>query len=62
MSDEPQLGIRVTVTDLESGETESTVMVNDYIVVTAGDYYVAHYQHYPTKGTVVLTIKRDGGD
>lgn len=50
-------GIRVTVTDLETGDTESQEVWNDYVIVTAGSCHVANIQDYPTKGTHVLTIK-----
>lgn len=48
--------IRVTVEDLETGETESREMRDDYVLITAGRHYVASINKYPT-GTVVLTIK-----
>lgn len=50
-------GIQVTVTDLENGDTETKVITNDYVITTAGDYYVAHRQAY-ANGTHVITIKR----
>ena len=52
-------GIRVTVTDLETGESETAEVTDDYIIVTAGRCYVAGAQHYPGKGTTVLTIKTE---
>lgn len=49
------MAIRVTVEDTENGDTE-TVVVEDYLLVTADDCWlscrVAH-----TTGTHVLTIK-----
>lgn len=53
----PDPGIRVTVQDLETGDSESQVIRDDYIIVTAGTCHVAHVNDYPTKGTHVLTIK-----
>jgi len=35
-------GIRVTVKDLETGKEESQEIVNDYILITAGNRYLAH--------------------
>lgn len=49
--------IRVTVLDTESGETNTEEIENDYVLVTAGTCHLAHTNIYPTKGTVVLTIK-----
>jgi hypothetical protein len=58
MSNNPK--IRVTVEDIETGESESAVIEDDYIIVCAGSCYVAHASDYPTKGTQVLTIKGRG--
>jgi hypothetical protein len=56
-------GVKVTVEDLETGEKESTEIMDDYILVCVGTCYVAHTQAYPTKGTHVITIKgrKQGG-
>jgi hypothetical protein len=51
-------GIRVTVEDLETGETESKVVWNDYVIVTAGDHYVDGIVRH-ANGTTQLTIKRE---
>lgn len=51
------MAIRVTVTDTETGETESQEVVNDVVVVTAGTCYVEGVVDYPTTGTQVYTIK-----
>jgi hypothetical protein len=51
------MSIRVTVLDTESGETSTEEVENDYILVVAGTCHLANVQAYPTKGTVVLTIK-----
>lgn len=53
-------GIRVTVKDLETGEEETREITNDYLILTAGDYYVAHINAH-ANGTHVLTVKRDVG-
>lgn len=55
-------GIEVTVTDLLTGESQTSEIENDYIIVCAGNKYVSHVQNYPTKGTVVLTIKTGSVD
>lgn len=52
------MSIEVTCRDTESGESETQTIENDYIVVTAGTFYVDGIQSYPGTGTVVLTIKR----
>jgi hypothetical protein len=50
--------IRVTVTDIESGESETReVAEGDYFCVAVDPCYLAHHQVYPTKGTHILTIK-----
>lgn len=54
------MSIRVTVEDLETGDSESQEIENDYIIVCAGSCHVAHIQSYPTKGTQILTIKGRG--
>lgn len=50
-------GIRVTCEDLETGESQSREIWNDYIVIVAGDRYVANVQAHGN-GTHVVTIKR----
>jgi hypothetical protein len=55
-------GIRVTVTDLDSGESESQEIEDNYLIITAGRCYVAHEQRYPGKGTTILTIKTEPSD
>lgn len=49
--------IRVTVEDTESGETSSSELENNYVVITGGSCEVANTQVYPTKGIHVITIK-----
>ena len=51
------MSIRVTVTDTETGESQSREIENDVIVITAGTCWVDHIADYPTKGTQVYTIK-----
>lgn len=55
------MSIQVTVTDTETGQSETQTIENDVIVVTAGTCVVAHVADYPTKGTQVYTIKGRGG-
>lgn len=52
-------GIRVTVEDLDTGETETTVFFDDYMLICAGNRYLAHTNHFPGVGTTVLTVKTD---
>lgn len=50
--------IKVTVSDPESGEVlESRVIVNDYLVLCAGDRYVSGVNAHGN-GTHVVTVKR----
>lgn len=51
----PDLSIKVTVEDTETGETEPTI-VEDYLLIVAGSCYLATRQAYPN-GTHVLTVK-----
>ncbi len=53
---ETMMKIRVTVEDLETGETESREIMNDYIIVTAGECYVSSTQSWKN-GTHQLIIK-----
>jgi hypothetical protein len=48
--------IRVTVEDTATGETESTEIVNDYVITTAGTCYVSHISRFAS-GTHILTVK-----
>ncbi len=54
MSDTP--GIRVTVEDLATGESESQEIHDDYVIVCAGSCHVAHVNAFGN-GTHVLTVK-----
>lgn len=48
--------IKVTVTDLDTGDSESAVVTDDYILTCAGSCHLAHVATY-ANGTHVLTIK-----
>lgn len=48
--------IRVTTTDLDTGESESAEVWDDYVIVCAGSAYVDSIQAH-ANGTVQLTIK-----
>ena len=50
-------GVRVTATDLETGESESVVIDNDYVLICAGDHYQSEVQRH-ANGTTVLTVER----
>lgn len=50
------VSIEVTVRDTETGESETGVIDNDYILVTAGTCYQAHVNAH-ANGTHVITIK-----
>lgn len=52
-----KVGIKVTVEDLETGETASRVLVDDVLVLVTGTCYVDGVQDYPTSGTQVWTVK-----
>lgn len=56
MSETNDPGIRVTVTDLKTGETQTTVIMDEYVIVCAGSCHIAAHQVYKN-GTVQLTIK-----
>ena len=51
------MSIEVTVRDTETGESQTAVIENDVIVITAGTCYIDGVQDYPTKGTQVYTVK-----
>lgn len=52
------MSIEVTVRDTETGETTQRTIIDDYIVICAGNRYLAHTQTYRS-GTHQLTIKVD---
>lgn len=50
--------LRVTVTDLQSGDTQtSEVPAGEYVLLTTAPCHVAGTQVYPAKGTHVITVK-----
>jgi hypothetical protein len=55
---EAVIGTEITCRDLETGEQDSVVITDDYVVVTDGNRYVASTQFFPRSGTVIITIKR----
>lgn len=55
---EPRNAIRITAEDLSGKQDPQVIEIQDnYVVICAGTCYVAHENHYPTTGTVQLTIK-----
>jgi hypothetical protein len=50
-------GIRVTATDMETGESQSVEIMDDYVIIAAGSCQVANIQAYPATGTHQLTVK-----
>lgn len=52
----PADGIQVTVIDLDSGDTETQVISDDYVITCAGSAYVDGVQTY-ANGTHVITVK-----
>jgi hypothetical protein len=58
-------GIRVVITDLDTGETETAEIMDDYLLITAGSAYRSGYTVYGN-GTHVVTVKgvhpRKGGE
>lgn len=48
--------IKVTVTDLDTGDTDEAMISDDYVITCAGDCYVHHVQAY-ANGTHVITVK-----
>ena len=50
-------GTRVTCEDLATGESESKVIRDDWVLITDGVYALDGLQQYGN-GTVVLTLKR----
>jgi hypothetical protein len=54
-------GTRVTCEDVTTGEKETTVIKDNYVVITDGRYYVAH-QNLHANGTAVITLKKAAVD
>lgn len=50
-------GTRVTAEDVDTGESESKVITNDYILVCDGDRYLDQVVRH-ANGTHILTVKR----
>lgn len=48
--------VRVTVTDPETGDSETAELLDDYVITCAGSCYVDHVQAY-ANGTHVITVK-----
>lgn len=57
---EYKMGTRVTCQDLATGEIESRVICDDYVIVTDGRMKIAAMQVY-ANGTVQVTLKRSSG-
>ncbi len=53
-------GTRVTCTDIDTGDTQTVVLVDDYVVITDGCMKVETVQQWGN-GTVQFTVKRLGG-
>jgi len=49
--------LRVDVYDTETGYTTSEEIDDDFLVITAGRYYVANTQVFKSTGTHQITIK-----
>jgi hypothetical protein len=50
--------IEITVRDPETGETATRTITDDYVLICAGNRYLAHTQTYRS-GTHQLTVKVD---
>lgn len=57
VSDTSPRGTKVTCTDLYTGESDSKVIENDYVVVCDGNRYVYHIDAHAS-GTHVITIRK----
>jgi len=64
MAAERECDVRIVVTDLVTGESETKDLPpDDYLVICGAERYVANTQVYPRTGSHVLTIKRaEAGD
>lgn len=50
--------LRITVEDLETGETESReIPAGEYFILCTSPCHVAHTNSYPGKGTHIITVK-----
>ena len=48
-------GVRITVTDLATGESESAEICNDYLLVTDGTYYLDGVQTHANGASARMT-------
>ena len=53
------MALEITVTDTETGEVETQTIDHDWLIICHDPFYLAGVQSYPTKGTAVVTIKRE---
>lgn len=53
--------IKVTVEDVETGDSETKTITDDVLVIVEGTAHVAGIQNYPKSKTQVWTIKGVGG-
>lgn len=54
----PEAELLITVLDLKTGEAETTeIPAGEYVIICTEPCRVTHVQQYPTKGTVILTVK-----
>jgi hypothetical protein len=51
-------GTRVTCEDLETGETQSVIIRDDYVVICDGRAYVDGIQAWGKSGTQQITVKK----
>jgi hypothetical protein len=54
-------GTRVTCEDVATGERESQVIENTYLLIADGTAELTHVQQYGN-GTTVLTVKQRSGE
>lgn len=47
-------GTKVISTDVETGDTESVIIVDDYVIVTDGTCYVSSVEHHPHSTIIVV--------
>lgn len=55
-------GIRVTVTDLDNGDTETAEIENDYILICDGNRYLADVQVAKNTGAAHCAVVWMDGD
>lgn len=54
---EAEKGIRITIVDLATGEMETTVIWDDYLLICAGSCHRTSLTAYPATGTHMMTVK-----